>query len=61
MLIVRGRFLRNMAAGAIIGVAAGMMMPQMNNRTRRRINKTGRRMANMAGDFINDIRDNRFM
>lgn len=49
---------KGITAGALIGMAATiMMMPQMDHRTRRRINKTGRRMMHRASDMFGDLRE----
>lgn len=49
---------KGMTAGALIGMAATiMMMPQMDMRTRRRINRTGKRMMHRATDMFDGIRD----
>jgi gas vesicle protein len=47
-----------LTAGILIGAAASMMvMPQMDSKTRRRVDRTSRKIVNSAGDFINDIKD----
>lgn len=49
---------KGVATGALIGAAATiMMMPQMDHRTRRRVNRAGRRMMHRASDMIGDMRD----
>jgi gas vesicle protein len=46
-----------MVTGAVIGATTSMlMMPQMDGRTRRKINKMSRRMSNRAGEFMDDIK-----
>lgn len=58
--ILRGRFLRGMAAGALLGAAAGMiLMPGMDRRTRKRITRAGKRVTGLANDFWDDIKDYR--
>lgn len=49
---------KGITAGALIGMAATiMMMPQMDHRTRRRINRTGRKMMHRASDMFGDLRE----
>jgi gas vesicle protein len=46
-----GRFIKGMAAGVLIGVAAEMMMlPKCDRRTRRRMRRAGEKMRSMMGD-----------
>jgi gas vesicle protein len=53
-----GRLLTGIAAGAIIGAAASIMiMPQMPYRQRRMINRAGKRMAHRAGDLVDTLVD----
>lgn len=55
---MRSRFIGGLTAGLLIGAAASMMMvPQMDSRTRRKIDRTSRKFANSAGNIINDLRD----
>lgn len=55
---MKGRMLGGLTAGIIIGAAASMMvLPQMDSRTRRKVNRTTRKFMNTAGDFIHDIKD----
>lgn len=55
---MRGRFVGGLTAGLLLGAAASMlMMPQMNYRTKRRVNKTSRRIAHGAGDIVHRIMD----
>lgn len=45
-----------MATGMMLGAAAGFMfVPQMDRRTRRRLERAGRRTLSFAGDLINGI------
>lgn len=38
---MRGKFIKGMTAGALVGAAASMMfMPELNKSTRRRINRS---------------------
>lgn len=53
---MKGRFFGGITAGLLIGAAAGMMMmPRMNYRTRRMVNKASRRFADRAEDIIDNI------
>jgi gas vesicle protein len=55
---MRGRFITGLAAGAIIGAAAGLlMMPQMDMRTRRRVGRVSKRLVNRAEDMLDDLKD----
>lgn len=52
---MRGRFISGLAAGTILGAIAGMMMvPQMDYRNRRRINRVSRRVE----ELLNELRQN---
>ena len=56
---MKEHFYGALTVGLIIGAAASIMMiPQMDYRTRRRVDKTSRRLVHRAGSFINDLRDN---
>lgn len=53
---MRGRFLKGVATGMVLGAAAGfMLVPQMDRRTRRRLERAGRRTMSFAGDLIDNI------
>lgn len=55
---MRGKMLGGLSAGILIGAAASMMiMPQMDWRTRRKMDRTSRRIMNSAGSFIHDLKD----
>lgn len=55
---MRGRFVSGLTAGMLLGAFAGlMMMPQMDMRTRRRVNKTSNRLVHRAEELLNDIMD----
>ncbi|MBU3073272.1 MULTISPECIES: YtxH domain-containing protein [Clostridium] len=55
---MQNKFISTITAGAIIGVAAGMMLiPNMDRNTRRRAKKTGKMVMNMAGDMYDNIKD----
>lgn len=54
---MKGKFITGVVTGAVIGATTSMlMMPQMDGRTRRRINKMSRRMSNRAGEFMDDLK-----
>jgi gas vesicle protein len=51
-----GKFVNGLAAGAIITATIGMMVvPQLDRNTRKRLEKSGRRMLNMAGDMYDNM------
>ena len=51
-------FIKTITAGAIIGVAAGVMLvPNMDRSTRRRAKKTGKMVMNMAGGVFDNMKD----
>lgn len=54
---MRGRFIIGMTAGTIMGLAAGMMMPDMDRGTRRRMRRTGRYMRDMAEGAYDGMRN----
>lgn len=54
---MRGRFIIGMTAGTIMGIAAGMLMPEMDRGTRRRVRRTGRYMRDMAEDAYDGMRN----
>ena len=55
---MQNKFISTITVGAIIGVAAGMMLiPNMDRSTRRRAKKTGKMVMNMAGDVYDSMRD----
>ncbi|AEE96036.1 YtxH domain-containing protein [Mahella australiensis] len=52
------KYFRGFMMGAMIGVAAGMViLPQLNASTRKRIAQTSRKMVNKAGDTVGDMMD----
>lgn len=51
------RFMRGLLMGGMIGAAISMMMPMPAPRTRRRILRSGRRMAGRAMNLMNDARE----
>ncbi|TDT61093.1 YtxH domain-containing protein [Fonticella tunisiensis] len=54
---MRGGLMTGMAAGMLIGATATiMMMPQLDHRTRRRVNKIGRRMTNSILTLMDTMR-----
>jgi gas vesicle protein len=55
-----GRFLRGVAAGTLIGAAAGMLLiPRMDKKTRKKISKAGRRAAEFTSDIWGGLRNSR--
>jgi gas vesicle protein len=50
------RFMRGLVMGGMIGAALTMMMPQVSPRTRRKMYRTGRRIASRAMDIMQDVR-----
>lgn len=55
--VMRGGLMTGMAAGMLIGATATiMMMPQLDHRTRRRVNKIGRRMTNSILTLMDTMR-----
>ena len=54
---MENRFFRGIAAGTIIGAAAGMLIvPQMDRTTRSKLKKSGRMMMNVAEDALDGMR-----
>jgi gas vesicle protein len=54
---MRSRFISGVAAGMFMGAAASMLiMPQMDHKTRRRMDRTCRRITDGAGCFINELK-----
>ncbi len=55
---MHSRFISTITAGAIIGVAAGVMLiPNMDRSTRRRAKKTGKMVMNMAEGMYDNVKD----
>lgn len=49
--------MKSMATGALMGVAAGMIMsPQIDRGTKRRIKKTGKVFRNTAEDMYDNVK-----
>jgi gas vesicle protein len=58
--ILIGRFFKGMAAGTFIGAAAGiLLMPHMDRKTRKRIARAGKAVAEFTNDIWGGIRDMR--
>ncbi|HBM81169.1 MAG: YtxH domain-containing protein [Clostridiales bacterium] len=54
---MKGKLLRGIAAGTLIGAAAGMLIiPQMDRRTRKRIERAGRKVMDFTSDMMDGIR-----
>lgn len=50
------KMMRNMAAGAMLGMAvSAMVLPQLDRRTQRNIKRVGKRAMNMAGDAYDTL------
>lgn len=50
------KYFRGFMVGAMVGVAAGMLLlPQLNVSTRRRIIQASQKVMNKAGDTVNDM------
>ncbi len=48
--------IKNVATGAILGAAAGMMIaPQLNRNTRKRLRRSGDMMMGVMGDIYDDM------
>lgn len=55
---MRGKFIKGMTAGALVGAAASMMfMPELNKSTRRRINRSKKMIGSTAGDLYDSLMD----
>ena len=55
---MHNKFISTITAGAIIGVAAGvMLLPNMDRTTRKRARKTGRMLMNMTGSMYDSMKD----
>lgn len=58
MIYLYKGFTKGIITGTVIGVAVAMMMPTRTMaRTGRKIYKNGKRMMNMANNFIDNITD----
>lgn len=54
---MRGRFIKGVTTGALIGAAAGMLMaPDLNRSTRKRIKKSRHMINNAAEDIFHNIK-----
>ena len=55
---MKGRLLTGIAAGALMGAAASMlMMPNMSYKNRRRAARISKRLARDSGNIISGIKD----
>ncbi|GAA0084290.1 hypothetical protein UT300007_07290 [Clostridium sp. CTA-7] len=55
-VIYMSKMMRNMAAGAVLGVAvSAMILPQLDKKSQRNMKRAGRRAMNMAGDAYDTI------
>lgn len=54
---MENRFFRGIAAGTIIGAAAGMLLfPQMDRSTRYKLKKSSKMMKNVAEDALDGMK-----
>ncbi|AJA47528.1 YtxH-like protein [Clostridium pasteurianum DSM 525 = ATCC 6013] len=54
---MRGRFIKGITTGALIGAAAGMLIaPDLNRNTKKKIRKSRRMINNAAGDIFHNIK-----
>jgi gas vesicle protein len=57
---MKRKFLRGMAAGALMGAAAGLLfMPEMNNSTRNKIGKATRKFTGFTSNLWDQMADMR--
>lgn len=55
---MRGKFIKGMTAGALVGAAAGvMLMPELSRNTKKRIQRSKRMIGNAAGDIYDNLMD----
>lgn len=55
---MRGKFIKGMTAGALVGAAAGvMLMPELSRNTKKRIQRSKRMIGNAAGDVYDNLMD----
>jgi gas vesicle protein len=55
---MKAGFAKTMVTGALVGMAAGMMMlPELDHGTKRRIRKTGRMVRSRAEDMYDGIKN----
>ena len=51
-----GKYVNGITTGAFVGATIGMMIaPQLDRNTRKRLKRTGKRMASMAGDLYENV------
>lgn len=56
--VMRGRFIKGITTGAVIGTIGGMLLiPQMDRSTRRKIKKSRRFVKNSAEELYSGIMD----
>lgn len=57
---MKKKFLRGMAAGALMGAAAGMLlMPEMDTNNRKRLGKAARKVTDFTSNLWDQITDMR--
>jgi gas vesicle protein len=54
---MRGKLISTITAGAIIGIAGAMLMPNMDRSTKRRVKRTGKMVKNMAEGMYDNVKD----
>ncbi|MFT8316326.1 MAG: YtxH domain-containing protein [Clostridium sp.] len=54
---MRGKFIKGITTGALIGAAAGMLIaPDLNRNTRKKIRTSRRFISNAAEDIFDNVR-----
>ena len=54
---MRGKFIKGITTGALIGIAAGMLIaPDLNRNTKRKIRRSRHLISNAAEDIFDNIR-----
>ena len=54
---MRGKFMSTIVAGAILGIAGAMLMPNMDRNTKKRVKRTGKMVRNMAEGMYDNVKD----
>lgn len=56
--MLKAKFIRGIAAGALLGAAAGIFIaPQMSHRTMRKVSRAGRRAVEFTGDIWEGLKN----
>ncbi|WP_010237203.1 YtxH domain-containing protein [Clostridium arbusti] len=54
---MRGKFIKGITTGALIGAAAGMLIaPDLNRSTKKKIRRSRSRLSNAAEDIFDNVR-----